>query len=136
MRTVFRSALVLLLVALSLGAMAQSFSFPDIDQLEVKLGIRPDQKRQYDATIDATKRALIEAALAASKAKDDISKELAKDDPDYTALVRRQNALFDKQKPFFVDAGRQWDLLFKQLDERQLRVAKAWIRENLGPYFR
>jgi hypothetical protein len=136
MRATSRFALALLLVALSFGAAAQSFSFPDLDQLESKLGIRPDQKRQYDRTMDATKHALIEAALAASKAKNDISRELAKDDPDYTALVRRQNALFEKQKPLFVDAGHEWDVLFKQLDDRQLKIAKGWIRENLGPYFR
>ncbi len=136
MRAPIRIILALLLVALSFGVAAQSFPFPDLDQLEAKLGIRPDQKRQYDATIDATKHALIEAALAASKAKDDISRELAKDDPDYTVLVRRQNALFEKQKPFFIEAGHQWDVLFKQLDDRQLKIAKGWIRENLGPYFR
>ncbi len=137
MRASFRIFVALLLVSLSLGAAAQSFPFPDLDQLEVKLGIRPDQKRQYDATIDATKHALIEAALAASKAKDDISRELAKDDPDYGALVRTAGARSSRsRRPFFRDAGREWDALFKQLDERQLKIAKGWIRENLGPYFR
>ncbi len=134
MNSAFGLVFAFVVLFFSLVAAAQPFTFPDLDSLEGRLGIRPDQKRQYDRTIDSTKHALIEAALAASKAKDDISRELAKDDPDYTALVRRQSALFEKQKPLFRDAGREWDALFKQLDERQLKIAKAWIRENIGPY--
>jgi len=132
MRTSLQAFLALLLVAACAGAAAQTF--PDLDGLESKLGIRADQRKQYDRTIDATKHALIEAALAAAKAKDDISRELAKDEPDYTALVRRQTALFEKQRPLFSSAGHEWDVLFKQLDERQLKIAKGWIRENLRPY--
>jgi len=133
MRTPFRALLALIVLTLSLGAAAQSF--PELDQLEAKLGIRPDQKRQYDVTIAATKRALIAAGLAAVQMKDDIAKEMAKKDPDYVMLVFRQKALLEQQKPLFEEAGREWEKLFKQLDDRQLRVAKGWLHENLGRYF-
>ncbi|HEY2629868.1 MAG TPA: hypothetical protein VGI57_12120 [Usitatibacter sp.] len=132
MRSPFRLAFAFLLLALSLGAAAQSF--PDFDQLEGKLGIRPDQKRQYDAAVGATKRALLSAALAAMQMKQDVSRELDKKDPDYYMLAQRQFALVEQQKPLFEESGREWDRVFRQLDDRQLRIAKGWIRENLGPY--
>jgi hypothetical protein len=128
-----RFVLALVVFALSFGAAAQSF--PDLDQLEGKLGIRPDQKQQYDKTIDATKRALIAAGIAAVQSKDDISRELARKDPDYTSLVLRQKARIEQQKPYFDEAGREWEKFFKQLDDRQLRIAKAWVHENLGRLF-
>jgi hypothetical protein len=132
MRSSFRLALAFLLLAFSLSAAAQSF--PDFDQLEGKLGIRPDQKRQYDVAVGATKRALLSAGLAAMQMKDDIKRELDKKDPDYMALVLRQSALLDQQKPLFVEASREWDRVFKQLDDRQLRIAKAWLHDNLDRY--
>ena len=133
MRSPLQVFLAFLLLALSLGAAAQTF--PDLDQLEAKLGIRPDQKRQYDVTVASTKRALIAARLAAVQVKDAIAREMAKKDPDYITLVLTQRDVLEKQKPLFEEAGHEWDRLFKQLDDRQLRIAKEWLHENLGRYF-
>jgi len=134
MRSPLQLVLAFLLLALSLGAAAQSFSLPDLDQLEGRLGIRPDQKRQYDATIGATKRALLAAGLAAVQVKDAITREMAKKDPDYITLMLTQKDVLEQPKPLFEEAGREWDKLFKQLDDRQLRIARSWVRENLGKY--
>ena len=133
MRTPFRALLALIVLTLSFGAAAQPF--PELDQLEAKLGIRPDQRRQYDVTVAATKRALIAAGLAAVQVKDAIAREMAKKDPDYITLVLTQRDVLERQKPLFEEAGREWEKLFKQLDDRQLRVAKGWLHENLGRYF-
>jgi hypothetical protein len=135
MRSSLRLALAFLLLALSFAAAAQSIPLPDLDQLEGKLGIRPDQKRQYDATIASTKRALLAAGLAAMQVKDAIAKEMAKKDPDYITLMLTQKDVLEQAKPLVEEAGREWDKLFKQLDDRQLRIARAWVRENLGKYF-
>ena len=127
------TVLAFLLLAFSLGAAAQSF--PELDQLEGKLGIRPDQKRQYDSAITATKRALIAAGLAAVQVKDAIAKEMDKKDPDYLMLVLKERAILEQQKPLFEEANREWEKVFRQLDDRQLKVAKEWLHENLGRYF-
>jgi hypothetical protein len=128
-----RLALAFFLLFLSLGAAAQAF--PDFDQLEARLGIRADQKHQYDAAVGATKRALLSAGLAAMQMKQDIARELDKKDPDYMMLVFRQRAVLEQQKPLFEEAGREWDKVFKQLDDRQLKIAKTWLHENLDKYF-
>jgi hypothetical protein len=134
MRSPLRAFLAPLLLLLSFGAAAQSF--PELDQLEAKLKLTPAQKAQYDRVVVATKRALIGMGLAAAQIKDDVTKELAKDVPDFGALVRHQNEFFERQAPLFRDASREWERLFKQLDERQLKIAKAWVHDNLGRYFR
>ena len=121
-----------MVLALSLGAAAQSF--PELDQLEAKLHIRPDQKKQYDVAIAATKRALLGVGLAAVQVKDALAKELAKDYPDFEALVRRQSQVFDETKPLFEDAMREWDRLIKLLDDRQAKIARAWLHDNLGRF--
>jgi hypothetical protein len=66
--------------------------------------------------------------------KDAISKEMAKKNPDYITLILTQRDVLEQPKPLFEEAGREWEKLFKQLDDRQLRIARAWVKENLGKY--
>lgn len=82
--------------------------------------------------MSATKEALIAAGIAAVHVKDAISKEMDKKDPDYVGLVIQERALLEKQKPLFEESGRQWERVFKQLDDRQLKIAKDWLHENIG----
>ena len=122
----------MLLLALSFGAAAQAF--PELDGLEAKLHIRPDQKKQYDLAIGATKRALLGVGLAAVQVKDALAKELAKDYPDFEALVRKQNEVLDQTRPLFEEAAREWNKLIKLLDDRQAKIAQAWLHDNLGRF--
>ena len=125
-----RAFLALLLVGLSLGALAQSM--PNFDELEKRLHIRPDQKDQYDLAVGATKRALLSVGLAAMQMKDALVQELAKPRPDFRELARRQNQLIDDQRPLFREAGEQWRRLYKILDPGQVDTVRDFLRENLG----
>ena len=125
-----RAFLALLLVGLSLGALAQSM--PNFDELEKRLHIRPDQKDQYDLAVGATKRALLSVGLAAMQMKDALVQELAKPRPDFRELARRQNQLIDDQRPLFREAGEQWRRLYKVLDPGQVDAVRDFLRENLG----
>jgi len=129
-----RKILSIILVALSFSAAAQSL--PNFDQLEAKLKIRPEQKEQYDVAVAATERALLAVGLAALQMKDALSRELAKDLPDFRALVRKQDELIEQQRPLFREAGRQWEKLYKLLDAKQAKTVQAFLDDNLGPFFK
>ena len=129
-----RKILSILLVALSFSAAAQSL--PNFDQLEAKLKIRPEQKEQYDVAVAATERALLAVGLAALQMKDALSKELAKNYPDFRALVRKQDELIEQQRPLFREAGRQWEKLYKLLDAKQAKTVQVFLDDNLGSFFK
>jgi hypothetical protein len=125
--TRFFFALVLGIAALNAAA-----AMPNFDQLEQRLKIRPEQKDQYDFAVGATKRALLAVGLVAMQAKERLTAELMKPNPDFRSLLRSQQDVFDQVRPQFQEAGDEWKKLYALLDDEQVEIAKAFVRENLG----
>jgi hypothetical protein len=122
-----------ILLAASLGATA--VSLPNFDELEQKLKIRSEQKDQFDMTVGSTKRALFAMGLAALQLKQRLTQELLKDRPDFGALAREQETIFEQTRPLFREAGEEWKKLYAILDEEQVQIAKSYLKENLGRFF-
>lgn len=128
MRVVRVIAALLLLAA----SMAASAGMPRFEDLEKRLNIRPDQKEQYDIAVGATKRALLSVAAGAMDMKQRLAEELMKPRPDFSAFFRGADKVFEQQRPLFEEAGREWNKLFKKLDDKQVEIVKEFLRENLG----
>jgi hypothetical protein len=122
-----------ILLAASLGATAASL--PNFDELEQKLKIRSEQKDQFDMAVGSTKRALFAVGLAALQLKQRLTQELLKDRPDFGALAREQETLFEQARPLFRDAGEEWKKLYAILDDEQVQIARSYLKENFGRYF-
>lgn len=125
----FRLFLSLLLLAVSFGAAAQ---MPNFDGLEQRLKIRPAQKEQFDVTVGSTKRALLMVGIVAVQLKDKLAAELSKPMPDFRAFARANEDLIDQTRPAFREAGEEWKKLYALLDDEQVEIAKAFLREHLG----
>jgi hypothetical protein len=124
-----RFILAPLLVAASFGACA---AMPNFDTLEVRLKIRPEQKQQFDITVGATKRALLMVGIVALQLKDKLTAELSKSSPDFRAFARANEDLIEQTRPLFKEAGEEWKKLYALLDDEQVEIAKAFLREHLG----
>ena len=122
-------AALFLLVASMAASAAQ---MPRFDDLEKRLNIRPEQKEQYDMAVGATKRALLAVAASALEMKRRLAEELMKDRPDFGSFFRGADKVFEMQRPLFKEAGREWNKLFKLLDDKQVETVKDFLRENLG----
>lgn len=120
-----------LLLVLSFGAHA---ALPNFDGLEKRLKIRPEQKEQFDITVGSTKRALLAVGIVALQLKDRLAAELAKPAPDFRAFAQANEDLVDQTKPLFREAGDEWKKLYALLDDEQVEIAKAFLRENLGRF--
>jgi len=128
MRVVRVIAALVLLAA----SMAASAAMPRFEDLEKRLDIRPDQKEQYDIAVGATKRALLAVAASAMEMKQRLAEELMKPRPDFSGFFRGADKVFEQHRPLFEEAGREWNKLFKKLDDKQVEVVKEFLRENLG----
>ena len=126
-----RLFLSFLLLALSFGVAAQ---MPNFDGLEQRLKIRPAQKEQFDVTVGSTKRALLMVGIVAVQLKDKLAAELSKPMPDFRAFARANEDLIDQTRPVFKEAGEEWKKLYALLDDEQVQIAKAFLRENLGRF--
>lgn len=124
-----RLFLSFLLLALSFGVAAQ---MPNFDGLEQRLKIRPAQKEQFDVTVGSTKRALLMVGIVAVQLKDKLAAELSKPMPDFRAFARANEDLIDQTRPVFKEAGEEWKKLYALLDDEQVEIAKAFMREHLG----
>lgn len=124
-----RYFVLLLLLALSFGATA---ALPNFDALELRLKIRPEQKDQFDVTVGSTKRALLMVGIVAVQLKDKLAAELSKPMPDFRAFARANEDLIDQTRPAFREAGEEWKKLYALLDDEQIEIAKAFMREHLG----
>lgn len=127
----FLAAALLLLVSLGAGAAA----FPKFDGLEEELKLRPEQKIQFDRTIAATQRALLSVAMSALLVKDRLVAELAKPLPDLEVLAKAHESALEQSRPLFKEAGEEWKRLFDLLDERQLAIARGYLREHFDKLF-
>ena len=117
---------------LLVASMAASAGMPRFDDLEKRLNIRPEQKEQYDMAVGATKRALLAVAASALEMKQRLAEELMKPRPDFSSFFRGADKVFEMHKPLFKEAGREWNKLFKLLDDKQVETVKDFLRENLG----
>jgi hypothetical protein len=126
-----RAALAALTLAFCAGAIAAP-TMPRFDQLEQRLHIRPDQKGQFDAAVAATQRALLAVAVSALEFKERLDRELAKPRPDFGIFFDAQQDLIERNRPLFEEAAREWQRLYALLDDKQVEVVKAFLRENLG----
>jgi hypothetical protein len=126
-----RVGLSLLLLALAFSASA---AMPNFAELEQRLKIRPEQKAQFDITVGSTKRALLAVGLATLQMKDRLTRELAKSDPDFRAFARANEDIFEQARPLFKEAGDEWKKLYALLDDEQVEIAKAFLREHLGRF--
>jgi hypothetical protein len=122
-----------ILVAASLGATASAL--PNFGELEQKLKIRPEQKDQFETAVGSTKRALFAVGLAALQLKQRLAQELMKDRPDFGALAREQQMVFEETRPLFREAGDEWKKLYAILDDEQVQIARSYLKENFGRYF-
>lgn len=111
---------------------ASAAQMPRFDDLEKRLHIRPEQKEQYDMAVGATKRALLAVAASAMEMKQRLAEELMKPRPDFSDFFRGADKVFEMHRPLFKEAGREWNKLFKLLDDRQVEIVKEFLRENLG----
>ena len=122
----------LLAVLLAIAALNAAAAGPDFDDLERRLKIRPEQKDQYDFAVAATKRALLAVGLVAMQMKERLAAELMKSNPDFRSFLRSQQDIVDQVRPQFKEAGEEWKKLYALLDDKQVEIAKEFLRENLG----
>ena len=118
-----------LLVALP--AHAFTVPMPDFERLERELRLRPDQKAQYYTAVGASKRALLSVALAGLEIKERLAQEFQKSRPDLNALYAAHDLLVSQTAPAFREAHDEWGRLYATLDEDQVAIARAFIRDKL-----
>jgi hypothetical protein len=123
-----------LAIFLALAALGASAAMPNFAELERRLQIRPEQKDQYDLAVGATKRALLAVSLMVLQLKERLTAELMKPDPDFASLARDHEKILDQIRPQFREAGEEWQKLFAILDDRQVEIAKAFVRENFSRF--
>jgi hypothetical protein len=123
-----------LLAALLLCTQAAAYSIqvPDFNKLERQLRLRPAQKAQFDAAVEASQRALMSVALAGLQVKERLSAEIAKPRPDLNILYRLHEEAIELAGPNFRDARDEWERLFHMLDRSQVDAAKRFLKEQLG----
>ena len=126
---------ILLIALFSTQAAAFSIQVPDFNKLERQLRIRPAQKAQFDAAVEATQRALMSVAIAGMQVKERLSAEIAKPMPDLNAIYRLHEEAIELAAPNFRDARREWERLYGVLDRSQLDAAKRFLQQELGTYF-
>ena len=120
-----------LLLAVSFGSSAAVLQ-PRFDKLEANLKLRSEQKVQFDRAVAATQRALLSVALTAMELREKFEAELAKPRPDFWVFADNYDAVIERNRPLFKEAGDEWKKLYALLDDDQVEVAKRFLRENLN----
>ena len=120
-----------LLLAVSFGSSAAVLQ-PRFDKLEANLKLRSEQKVQFDRAVAATQRALLSVALTAMELREKFETELAKPRPDFWVFADNYDAVIERNRPLFKEAGDEWKKLYALLDDDQVEVAKRFLRENLN----
>lgn len=126
-----RGLAAFLLVALPLLAQAQ-LSLVVPKDLEERLRLTPPQKAQFDRASSATQTALFSIGLAAMQMKARLATELAKDRPDFDALLREQDEALGLVRPNFEIARKEWSAFYALLSAEQAKVAREEIDRRLG----
>jgi hypothetical protein len=120
--------LLLLAVSFAAGAAASSAEF---DQLERQLRLKPHQKEQFAMASSATQIALVATAMSLSQLKSELADELAKPRPDFSGLIRSQQAAFNLNEPLFRQAADEWNRLYELLEPDQVAIAKRYVEQKL-----
>ena len=120
-----------LLVFACSGVAAQSVQMPDFKRLERELRLKPEQKAQYDVATTALKRSLIASASTLMELKSQLGDELSKSVPDFRALWDRQRKAYELNEPIYRETLEEWSRLYAQLEDKQVIVAKRFLREAL-----
>ena len=126
-----RAVAFLLLALAAFGAAAQPVQMPDFKRLERDLKLKPHQREQYDVAVAALKRSLIASAGTLMELKQQLSDELAKGEPDFRGLLRRQAAAFEINAPIYREAGDEWSKLYALLEDDQVVIAKRFFRRAM-----
>lgn len=124
--------LAALLLVFAPNAAAYSIQVPDFGKLERQLRIRPSQKAQFDAAVQASQRALMSVAIAGLQVKERLANELAKPLPDLNALYRAHEEVLELTAPNFREAHAEWERLYGMLDRAQVNAAKRFLQDQLG----
>lgn len=127
---ILRSLLTLLLLAASFGAGAAAHS-GDFDQLERQLRLKPHQKEQFAMASSATQIALVATAMSLSQLKQELADELSKPRPDFSGLIRSQQAAFSLNEPLFRQAADEWNKLYVLLEPDQVAIAKRYLEDKM-----
>ena len=127
------SVFVLFLVAFASTVCAAAT--PQIDlrlqKLEEALDLTPAQKEQYEVAVGATKRVLMQLALAGMQAKQRIAEELAKPRPDLDVLEEIRRSIVDDGQALRREARAEWRKLYALLDDDQVGTLKRFIQDRL-----
>jgi hypothetical protein len=105
------------------------------ENLEEALKLTPVQKAQYDAAVGATKRMMMQLALAAMQVKQRLLEELAKPRPDFGVIEEARQALLEDGKTLRREARQEWLRLYAMLDDDQVATLKRFVQdqvENVG----
>jgi hypothetical protein len=129
----------LVAVLLTVAAQGSSAATPpanfnlnrQLERLEQQLTLTPAQKEQYDLAVGATKRALLQMALAGMRAKERIAEELAKPRPDLNVLWELRELLVEDGRPLRNEVRDEWRKLYALLDDEQVKIFKRFIDEQV-----
>ena len=102
-----------------------------LERLERELLLTPPQKDQYVSAVTATKRALLQAAMAGMQAKARLEEELAKPRPDFGVLFELKQSILEDGRPLRQEAKEEWSKLYAMLDADQVATLKRFIDERV-----
>jgi hypothetical protein len=126
--TAFGLLLAALLTSSAFAAMPQLNL--RLEKLEEALNLKPGQKEQYDAAVGATKRMLLQLAMAGLQAKQKLAEELAKPRPDFGVLWELREAVVEDGRSLRREAGEEWRKLYVLLDDDQVATLKRFIQDQ------
>lgn len=129
MGTLPRLLLAVFVFAASAAASAQGLGLGD---LEARLKLTPEQKKQFDVAAAASKRALFSIGLAALQVQARLASELRKDVPDFDAVAREQEDAIAMVRPLFDEARSEWTRLYGTMSAEQAAIARTEIERRLG----
>jgi hypothetical protein len=125
----FFAAFLLLVAGAATAAPPLNLPF---DKLEQALELTPEQKEQFDVAVGATKRMMLQMALAGMQLKERLAAELQKPRPRFEGLA-------DELRESFVEQGRtlrreardEWRKLYRTLNADQVAAFQRFVDERL-----
>jgi hypothetical protein len=101
-----------------------------LEKLETALNLKPAQKEQYDLAVGATKRMLMQLAIAGLQAKQKLAEELAKPRPDFGVLWDLRDTVIEDGRSLRREAREEWGKLYVMLDDDQVATLKRFIQDQ------
>jgi hypothetical protein len=125
-----RFLLVVLAVAAPLATAASSLP-PAFERLERALRLTPEQKRQFDVAVTATRRIGVVVAMTGLEFKDRIAEELAKPRPDLRILFDAKDEIVARSRELRREAREEWLKLYEMLDAEQVATLKSFAEARV-----